>query len=93
MSNMTPFEIRLELLRMARDMLDAEYYGKREQISSQWHIDCESAKLRGEEPPKHPDFPPYPTEQEITAKAIALNGFVSNITTAEPSKTISKKST
>ena len=27
MSNMTPFEIRLELLKMARDMLNDDYYG------------------------------------------------------------------
>ena len=33
MSNMTPFEIRLELLKMARDMLNDDYYGKREQIA------------------------------------------------------------
>jgi len=26
MSNMTPFEIRLELLKMAKDMLSEEYY-------------------------------------------------------------------
>ena len=30
MSNMTPFEIRLELLKMARDMLYDEYNGKGE---------------------------------------------------------------
>jgi len=32
MSNMTPFEIRLELLKMAKDMLGDEYYGKRLKI-------------------------------------------------------------
>jgi hypothetical protein len=30
MSNMTAFEIRLELLKMARDMLSDDYFGKRE---------------------------------------------------------------
>ena len=30
MSNLTPFEIRLELLKMAKDMLNDDYYGKRE---------------------------------------------------------------
>ena len=34
MSNMTPFEIRLELLKMAKEMLTEDYYGRREQISN-----------------------------------------------------------
>ena len=38
MSNMTPFEIRLELLKMARDMLSEEYHGKREVVNSGWLI-------------------------------------------------------
>ena len=79
MSNMTPFEIRLELLKMARDMLNDDYYGKREQISNQWQIEIDTARQRGEDPPKHPGFPSYPSEQEIIAKAQTLNTFVSNI--------------
>jgi hypothetical protein len=91
MSNMTPFEIRLELLKMASGMLSDEYFGKREQISNQWAVDCETAKVKGEEPPKHPGFPPYPSESEIIAKAKTLNDFVSNITVE--TKTTNKKST
>jgi len=33
MSNMTPFEIRLELLKMARDMLYDSYNAERDRIS------------------------------------------------------------
>lgn len=90
MSNLTPFEIRLELLKMAKDMLTEEYYGKREQLSHDWQIKVESAKLSGQQIPDHPALPPYPTETEIITKASTLNGFVSNITTE---KTTSKKST
>jgi len=79
MSNMTPFEIRLELLKMAKDMLNDEYYGKREQISNDWQVKVDSAKINGGTIPEHPGFPPYPSEAEIIAKAAALNGFVSNI--------------
>ena len=79
MSNMTPFEIRLELLKMAKDMLNDEYYGKREQISNDWQTKVESAKLNGGVIPDHPGFPAIPTENDIIAKATALNGFVSNI--------------
>jgi len=79
MSNMTPFEIRLELLKMAKDMLNDEYYGKREVISNNWHAKLDIAKLNGGELPEHPGFPAYPSEADIIAKAQTLNGFVSNI--------------
>jgi hypothetical protein len=76
---MTPFEIRLELLKMAKDMLSDEYYGKREQISNDWSTKVESAKLNGGTIPEHPGFPSFPSETDIITKATALNGFVSNI--------------
>lgn len=79
MSNLNPFEVRLELLKMAQSMLSDDYYGKREVISNQYAADCDSAKLRGEEPPKHPGYPSFPSEQEVIAKAQALNTFVSNL--------------
>ena len=90
MSNMTPFEIRLELLKMARDMLNDDYFGKREQISNDWHMQCESAKIKGETPPPHPGFPAYPSETEIIAKAQVLNGFVSSISVPEVKSSIKK---
>jgi hypothetical protein len=79
MSNMTPFEIRLELLKMAQSMLEADYFGKREIIANQYAVDCDAAKLRGEDPPKHPGYPPFPSEQDIIVKAQTLNTFVSNL--------------
>lgn len=91
MSNMTPFEIRLELLKMAKDMLSDEYYGKREQISNDWSTKVDSAKINGGTIPDHPGFPAYPTEAEIINKAATLNGFVSNIPTTQ--EKTSKKST
>lgn len=91
MSNMTPFEIRLELLKMAKDMLSEEYYGKREVVSNDWQVKVESAKINGGTVPEHPGFPAYPNETEVIAKAAALNGFVSNIPL--DTKTTGKKST
>ena len=81
MSNMSPFEIRLELLKMAKDMLNDDYYGKREVISNDWSTKVESARHAGQTPPEHPGYPAYPSESEIIAKAQVLNGFVSNIPT------------
>jgi hypothetical protein len=92
MSNMTPFEIRLELLKMARDMLYDEYNGQRDRISQNWNMQCESAKSKGENPPEHPGLPSIPSEADIITKAQTLNGFVSNNTPPETPKVSVKKS-
>ena len=90
MSNLTPFEIRLELLKMAKDMLSDDYYGKREAISNEWSTKVEIAKINGGEMPVHPGFPSFPSETKIIAKAQVLNGFVSNIPTNTLEKTSKK---
>ena len=87
---MTPFEIRLELLKMARDMLYDSYNAERDRLQQDWHIKCDTAKAKGEVPPEHPALPSIPTEQDIISKAQTLNGFVSNIVSEQPAK-ISKK--
>ncbi len=79
MSNMTPFEIRLELLKMAKDMLTEDYFGKREQVSNDWQVKVENARHAGAQPPDHPGFPAYPSEADIINKAQVLNSFVSQI--------------
>ena len=89
MSNLTPFEIRLQLLQMAKELLLEEYHSSKDRLTNEWNVKVESAKLNGQAIPEHPAFPTYPSENEIIAKAQALNGFVSNIT-AEKSQ--SKKS-
>jgi hypothetical protein len=76
---MTPYEIRLELLKMAKDMLTDEYYGKREVISNEWSTKVEESKINGTPSPSHPGFPSFPSEEEIIKKAELLNGFVSQI--------------
>ena len=90
MSNLTPFEIRLELLKMAKELLLEEYHSSKDRLTNEWNVKVESAKLNGQVIPDHPAYPNYPTENEIITKAQSLNGFVSNITTE---KTNSKKST
>lgn len=89
--NLSPYEVRLELLKMAKDMLVEDYYGSREKISNEWALKADIAKTHGNPIPEHPGYPAYPTETDIIAKATALNGFVSQIpTTLEKT---SKKST
>jgi hypothetical protein len=77
---MSPFEIRLELLKMSQAMIEQDYYAKREVIANEYATQCEVAKIHGNTIPNHPGFPPYPSEADIIAKAQTLNGFVSNIT-------------
>ena len=88
MSNMSPFEIRLELLKMAKEILEQEHFGKREQISSDWTVKVENARHAGATPPDHPGFPAYPNETDIINKAQTLNSFVSQI---QDVKTSTKK--
>ena len=66
--SMTPYEIRLELLKMAKEMLTDDYYGKREVISNEWTTKVEESKINGTPSPEHPGFPPFPTEEEIVKK-------------------------
>lgn len=86
MSNLTPFEIRLELLKMAKDLLLEDYYSNKDRLQQEWHVKVDVAKLNGQAIPEHPAFPPYPSETDIITKAQTLNGFVSNIAVDKPSK-------
>ena len=83
MANKTPFEIRLELLKMAKDMLTEDYYGRREQVSNDWQVKVDNARHAGQTPPDHPGFPSYPSETDVISKANDLNGFVSQIQPVE----------
>ena len=77
MPNKTPFEIRLELLKMAKELLEQEYFNKVDAINQRYSFQLDEAQRRGADLPKR-DSIPYPTEAEIVAKATELNAFVSN---------------
>jgi len=72
-----PYHLRLELLKMAREMLEQDYFGEREKISSDWTIKVQTAERAGQTPPEHPGFPEYPNSTAIIAKAKELNKFIS----------------
>jgi hypothetical protein len=91
MSNMTPFEIRLDLLKMAKELLLEEFYSKKDLLISEWNVKADMAKIHGQQIPDAPTLPSYPTENEIINKATTLNSFVSNSQVEQ--KTNSKKST
>ena len=85
--SMTPYEIRLELLKMAKDMLQDDYHTKRDSLQQQWHTQVDSAKIAGTQSPDYPALPAFPTEEEIVKKAEALNQFVSQTPPAVEIKT------
>lgn len=74
---MTPFEIRLELIKIAKEMLEQDYFAKREVIHTNWEHELEISRRMLADAPTHPHYPPYPSEDEIIAKAQSLNSFVS----------------
>jgi hypothetical protein len=73
MDNKNPFEIRLELLKMAKDMLCEAYYAERELITREY----ENKMANGLWEVDRPELPAYPTEEAVIAKAAALNTFIS----------------
>lgn len=67
---------RLEILKMARELLNEEYINKRAEDHNKWLAECDVAwKTRGVKLP-YPPFAPYPSEAEILAKAASLYNFV-----------------
>ena len=88
--SMTPYEIRLELLKMAKDMLTDDYHTRRDALQQQWHTQVDAAKIAGTPSPDFPATPAFPTEEEIVKKAEALNQFVSQ-TTPQPEVKIKSK--
>jgi len=87
---MTPYEIRLELLKMAQNLVSDEYNFNRSAQLEQWHTQVEAAKIAGLESPDIPQLPQFPTEADIVKKAEALNLFVSQ-TPPQPEVKITKK--
>jgi hypothetical protein len=67
------YEIRLELLKMAKEMLEQDWHAQREAVMQDYHTKAE----RDENfIPATPTFKPFPTEEEIIKKAKVLNEFV-----------------
>ena len=77
MSNASPFEIRLELLKMAKEMLEQEYFQRVSGIDQKYGFEIEEAHRKGLPIPDRQVLP-YPTEQDVIRKADTLNAFVSS---------------
>ena len=88
--SMTPYEIRLELLKMAQGLVSDEYSYLRTAKLEQWQTQVEAAKIAVRESPDIPELPPFPTEADIVKKAESLNLFVSQ-TPPQPEVKITRK--
>ena len=69
----TPYEIRLELLTLAKEILQAPVYEKRSQLSDEYHSKLTDAN-RGTHP--FPTMPDFPSTTDIISQAEELKKFV-----------------
>ena len=77
------YEIRLELLKMAKEMLEQDWHAQRDAVMTDYqtkvsfaHGNAESLGFKDTNLPTAPTFKPFPTEEEIIKKAKVLNEFV-----------------
>jgi hypothetical protein len=77
------YMIRLELLKMAKEMLEQDWHASRETALRQWEQEVNLVQNRAhasdqlvESVPAQPTFRSFPTEEEIIKKAKVLNEFI-----------------
>lgn len=77
MSSKTPFELRYDLLQLAKDILVEKMYAERTQIENDWNAKRDIAMQYSQ--PVVP-FPTLPTvdEDEVIRLARKMNDFVSD---------------
>ena len=72
----TPYEIRLELLKLSNEILSTPVFQQREALMNEYH-----SKLTEENRDKisFPTLPDFPSVNDVISKAEELNKFVSNM--------------
>lgn len=75
--------IRLDLLKMAKEMLEQDWHAQRDTLQQHWQHEVELAKIKAqakdslvESIPTAPTLKSFPTEAEIIKKAKVLNEFI-----------------
>ena len=66
----TPYEIRLEVLKMAQDQANAKFYNQWEQAARKAEINENAALLT--------EVPEFPTADQILTEANKLKSFIDN---------------
>ena len=70
----SPYEIRLELLKLANEVLLNPVFNKRSSLEMEW-----SAKRESNPSEPFPAMPDFPTTENIIAEAERLKAFVDNV--------------
>ena len=68
----TPYEIRLEILKLANEVLVTPVFQRREALIQEYHCKFETDKQA-----TFPSLPDFPNTDSILAEAEKLNKFVS----------------
>lgn len=71
--SLNPYEIRLELLKLAQTTLNEKAYNSRQALMDQYQYERENSPNTA-----FPKLPTMPTSEEIIVEAKKLNDFVSN---------------
>ena len=74
----TPFEIRLEILDMAKGIVMEDYYAKQNWIREKWEFESSTARDTGGALPIRPENPEFPSSEQILEKAKELKAFIDN---------------
>lgn len=74
----TPFEIRLEILDMAKGIVMEDYYAKQNWIREKWEFESSTARDTGGTLPIRPENPEFPSSNQILEKAKELKAFIDN---------------
>lgn len=69
---------RLELIKLARELLNEEYINRRAQDHNRWLAESDALWRTNRVKLPYPPFASYPTDEEIVAKASALYRFVNS---------------
>jgi hypothetical protein len=70
--NKTPYEIRLDILKLANEVLATPVHHKSQSLIQEYH-----AMISSNKDVSFPELPSFPTTEDILAEAEKLNKFVS----------------
>ena len=76
----TPYEIRLELIKLAKDSLFEGTVSKRDALLQEYHssLNVYPGESQPKNPKPFPEMPTFPSSEDIIAEAKKLKAFVDN---------------
>lgn len=80
MSNKNPFELRFDMLQMAKDLAMEEWYSRQNFDREVWEQKVTDARENNQPAPERPNNPAFPSIADIMQKAEQLKAFVDNVT-------------